>query len=340
MPSEFWVDACQAGVYIRNRIGSGPTVNDHLISPHEAFTGKVPSVDHIRVWGCKVHSYMERESIPQGFRRDKLMDKSRIGVFVGYVGDTSKQFLIWAPDRRDVIKSSNVVFHEDQPGGEIDLKFQSQHASSTAPDRNARGRPRLEKETEPLRPLRDLPDPPGRRSVGAEAEVNDPTWKPTSVGADVPTTDWTTRTTSQEETPGLIQEEKPEWEVPANWKPTQKVEVVIPLNPLKRAREEDPAGQEDERAAKMHRALIALLAASGVNSVAKDEVEDTYQEVVDLFQLMTCEAEMVESAFSATGKGSIPIPQNYHEAIMDKVWGEGWKEAIKKELIALATNQT
>ena len=77
---------------------------------------------------------MERESIPQGFQRDKLMDKSRIGVFVGYVGDTSKQFLIWAPDRRDVIKSSNVVFHEDQPGGEIDLKFQSQHASSTALD--------------------------------------------------------------------------------------------------------------------------------------------------------------------------------------------------------------
>ena len=102
------------------------------------------------------------------------------------------------------------MFHEDQPGGEIDLKFQSQHASSTALDWNARGRPRLEKETEPLRLLRDLPDPPGRRSVGAEAEVNDPTWKPTSVGADVPTTDRTTRTTSQEETPGLIQEEKPE----------------------------------------------------------------------------------------------------------------------------------
>ena len=64
MPPEFWVDACQAGVYTRNRVGSGPTVNDHLISPYEAFTGKVPSVDHIRVWGCKVHSYMERESIP------------------------------------------------------------------------------------------------------------------------------------------------------------------------------------------------------------------------------------------------------------------------------------
>ena len=49
---------------------------------------------------------------------------------------------------------------------------------------------------------------------------------------------------------------------------------------------------------------------------------------------------MVQSAFSATGKESIPILQNYYKAIIDRVWGEGWKEAIKKELIALATNQT
>ena len=64
MPVEFQVDACQAGVYIWNRIRLGPTVNNHLISPYEAFTGKVPAVDYIRVWGCKVHSYMERELIP------------------------------------------------------------------------------------------------------------------------------------------------------------------------------------------------------------------------------------------------------------------------------------
>jgi hypothetical protein len=52
--------------------------------------------------------------------------------------------------------------------------------------------------------------------------------------------------------------------------------VVIPSNPLKQTREEDPADQEDKRAAKMHRALIALLTASGISSVTKDKVEDTY----------------------------------------------------------------
>ena len=114
LPAEFWVEACQAGIYIRNRTSNGPVINNHLVSPYEAFTGRTPNIDHIRVWGCKVHSYMERESIPQGFRRDKLMDKARVGAFLGYVADTSKQFLIWAPDRKDVIKTSNIKFFEDK----------------------------------------------------------------------------------------------------------------------------------------------------------------------------------------------------------------------------------
>jgi hypothetical protein len=33
-------------------------------------------------------------SIPQNFRRDKLIDKARVRAFLRYVADTSKQFLI------------------------------------------------------------------------------------------------------------------------------------------------------------------------------------------------------------------------------------------------------
>ena len=49
MPPEFWADACQARIYVRNRISNGPIVNGHMISPYEAFTGRVPSIDHVRV---------------------------------------------------------------------------------------------------------------------------------------------------------------------------------------------------------------------------------------------------------------------------------------------------
>lgn len=342
MPPEFWVDACQAGIYVRNRIGNGPVVNDHMISPYEAFTGRVPNVDHIRVWGCKVHSYMERESIPQGLRRDKLMDKSRIGVFVGYVADTSKQFLVWAPDRRNVIKSSNVTFHEDEPGGDIDLKFISKHAPSTAPDRNARGRPKVDR-SDTLNPDRQTGR--GLDSVGVDTTENDPTWKPTSVGADVPETDRSTRTSNLEATEGegTTSASKPSWEVPPDWRPTQKVEVLVPANPRKRTREEsDLTGGEDERATKIQKALLALLAASSLgSSVPPDDEEDSlYREFIRQYQSSLFDQELVESALNAQGKMSIPIPQTYFEAIGDKVWGVGWKEAVDKELIALAANHT
>ena len=57
---------------------------------------------------------MERKSIPQFFRRDKLIDKARVSAFLGYVADTSKQFLIWAPNRKDVIKTSNIKFFKQE----------------------------------------------------------------------------------------------------------------------------------------------------------------------------------------------------------------------------------
>ena len=94
------------------------------------------SVDYIRVQGCKVHLYIERESIPQSFRKDKLIDKVREGVFLRYVVDTSKQFLIQALDRKDIIKLGNVMFYENKVGGDINLNFTSKHALSTTLNRN------------------------------------------------------------------------------------------------------------------------------------------------------------------------------------------------------------
>jgi hypothetical protein len=71
---------------------------------------------------------------------------ARVGAFLGYVSDTSKQFLIWAPNRKDVIKTSNIKFFKDEILTSEELNFKSQHAPSTAAERNPRGRPRLKKE--------------------------------------------------------------------------------------------------------------------------------------------------------------------------------------------------
>lgn len=46
---------------------------------------------------------------------------------MGYVADTSKQFLIWAPNMKTIIKTSNVVFYKDEPSGSINYNLESKH---------------------------------------------------------------------------------------------------------------------------------------------------------------------------------------------------------------------
>ena len=143
LPIEFWVEAAQTDAYLRNRIATGPVVSGKLTSPEEAWTRVKPSIDHLRVWGCKCYSYVDVRSIPQGERRNKLMDRGRVGVFMGYVEETPKQYLLWAPDLGRVIKSHAVKFSENEIGGSIDLKMRKQTAN-VLPVRNPVGRPRKE----------------------------------------------------------------------------------------------------------------------------------------------------------------------------------------------------
>ena len=117
------------------------------------------------------------------------MDRSRVGVFIGYVANTAKQFLIWAPDRREAIKTSNLVFLEEEAGGLINLKLTSKYASSTPPDRNQRGRPRIER-VEPQASQAETTELGGSVEntgpVGDSQDKNDPTQEPSSVGVSQP----------------------------------------------------------------------------------------------------------------------------------------------------------
>jgi hypothetical protein len=61
---EFWDEAVEADTYMRNRTDTGPTIDGKRISPEEAFTGKTPSINHIRVWGSKCYSYIYPKTIP------------------------------------------------------------------------------------------------------------------------------------------------------------------------------------------------------------------------------------------------------------------------------------
>ena len=117
LPLEFWDEAVEADTYQRNRISKGPKAS---VCPEEAYTGLKPSIDHIQVWGSKCYSYINPKTLPAKGRHDKLVDRGRIGVFVGYT-DTIAQVRVYAPDLGYTIRSSVVTIDKSIPGGTIDL---------------------------------------------------------------------------------------------------------------------------------------------------------------------------------------------------------------------------
>ena len=141
LPNEFWPDALQTGVYLRNRTPSGPEVDGEVVTPEEAYTGLRPSIDHVRTWGCKMYSHVSSSSLPD--KQDKLMDRGRVGVLLGYVEGTAKQYWMWAPDMKKAIKvsSGSVRFNENEKLEIKELGIVIQTKPNTVPVRNPVGRP-------------------------------------------------------------------------------------------------------------------------------------------------------------------------------------------------------
>ena len=83
---------------------------------------------------------MNPKSLPD--RKDKLMDRARLGMLVGYA-NTDKQYQIWAPDIQKVIRASSVRFDESKSLRleELRLPAHTENSSGMAPIRNPVGRP-------------------------------------------------------------------------------------------------------------------------------------------------------------------------------------------------------
>jgi len=94
LPIEFWLEVAKADAYMRDRVSTRPVIDGQPTTPIEAFTRVEPSIDHIRVWGCKCYSYIDPKSFPTDSRKDKFMDRGRECVFLGYVNDTDSQIIV------------------------------------------------------------------------------------------------------------------------------------------------------------------------------------------------------------------------------------------------------
>ena len=88
-------------------------------TPHEMWTGKVPKLDHIKIWGCE--AFVRRET------HDKLEPRSKRCIFIGYP-QQSFGYLFYKPSDNVVFVTRRGVFREREfisqgdSGRQIDLE--------------------------------------------------------------------------------------------------------------------------------------------------------------------------------------------------------------------------
>jgi hypothetical protein len=72
--------------------------------PEEAFSGKKPNVENLRIFVCPVYSHIPKD------KRNKLEPSGEKGIFIGY-SDSSKAYRIYIPQHKIEV-SRDVTFNE------------------------------------------------------------------------------------------------------------------------------------------------------------------------------------------------------------------------------------
>jgi hypothetical protein len=105
LPVTLWPEAVMAVSYIRNRTPIGP----RGLTPEEAYSGKRPSVSHLRAWACVAYA---NTASPQR-DGDKLAQNGLLTALEGYM-PTSKQYRLYDPVGNKIVISTTPTFHEDR----------------------------------------------------------------------------------------------------------------------------------------------------------------------------------------------------------------------------------
>ena len=100
LPLSFWGYALQTAVYILNVVPSMSIQH----TPLELWSGRKPSLRHIRIWGCTVH-------VLKG-KTGKLEPRTEVCLFVGYPKGT-RGGLFYSPQDNKVFVSTNATFLEN-----------------------------------------------------------------------------------------------------------------------------------------------------------------------------------------------------------------------------------
>jgi hypothetical protein len=74
-------------------------------TPHEVWSGKKPSLKHLRVFGCDAYVHVPKEN------RSKMDNKVEKCIFIGYKYGV-KGYNLWNLETKKIFYSQDVVFRE------------------------------------------------------------------------------------------------------------------------------------------------------------------------------------------------------------------------------------
>lgn len=96
-PPELWAEAIHTANYLINRSPSKVIQNK---TPFEKWVGRVPSVNHLHIFGSKAY-------VLNKHKKGKFEPRANVGMFVGY-SEESKAYRIWMPNQKKVIVTRDV----------------------------------------------------------------------------------------------------------------------------------------------------------------------------------------------------------------------------------------
>ena len=104
LPLSLWMEALKTAIHILNRVPSKLVPK----TPYELWTRRVPSLNHLRVWGSPAEAKVFNPNIW------KLDPKIVSCHFIGYP-EKSKGFCFYCPERHiKFVKTRHAVFLEDE----------------------------------------------------------------------------------------------------------------------------------------------------------------------------------------------------------------------------------
>ncbi|UYV70112.1 hypothetical protein LAZ67_7001835 [Cordylochernes scorpioides] len=109
LPPKFWAEAMNTYSYIKNRT---PHKRNDKTTPEELFTGKKPTIKHLKVFGCRAEYWIPK------FKRYKFEKITKSGIFVGY-SNKRKAFRICDPKNYAITETRDVSFIEKEKGAEL-----------------------------------------------------------------------------------------------------------------------------------------------------------------------------------------------------------------------------